>query len=335
MRRTLPSLCLSSFAAALLQSLASGEPSDNILNPRASNPTSPPVNVTFPSRIPNPYPSGIPVQPDLCDGDNPSDDCFKALISSSGGYLYFDKDSGCSDSQKSMIETAVWHAATLANWASPFPNAGQKTHGVAAGLFYMGSDFYNEQTRISDNFKRVANFKTSKTSSRAYITLSCKDPKNWCHKRKGNKSIGGYAWTVEGWLAWYHHIAICPPFFKLDNLAEKLNFVERGLASGNTKYARQMKWLSTSGSYFLHEMMHTRIATAGIEPQIEDQPLVLGHKHTNDPLAYGPDMVHRLARWRTTDGGGVRRASLNADSYAMLANCIWSVLRNLSLHTQC
>lgn len=192
-------------------------------------------------------------------------------------------------------------------------------------------DFYDEQTRISDNFKRVADFKTGKTSSKAYITLSCKDPKNWCTKQKDRKSIGGYAWTVEGWLAYYHYIALCPPLFTLDNLAEKLNFVEQGLASGYTEYARQMKWLGTSGSCFLHELMHTRIATAGIEPKIKDQHLVVGRKHSNDLWATGPKLVHRLASWRTTDGGGVKRASLNADSYAMLANCIWSVLPILSL----
>lgn len=307
MRNILSPLCLCSFAVALPQSIVLTEKSDDTSGPWTSDPTSPPTNISFPSGIPpNPYPSGIPVLPDICDGEDPSDDCVNALASGSGGYLYFDKNSGCSDSQKGMIETAVWDATTLANYASPFPDTFQKAHGVGAGLFYMGPDFRDQQTRISGNFKRVAEFKTSRTSSKAYVTLSCKDPKNWCHKRMDDKSIGGYAWTVEGWLAWYHYIAFCPPFFTLDNLDEKLNFIEQELSSGNTKYASQLDWLSTTGSYFLHEMMHTRIATGGIEPAIEDQPLEVNFTRTSDAWVYGPKMVHRLASWKISNGGELR-----------------------------
>ena len=73
----------------------------------SSDPTSPPRTISFPSNVAeNPYPDGIPTQPDVCDGQNPSEDCFNAM--GSGGYLWFDKDSGCSDTQKGQLETAIW-----------------------------------------------------------------------------------------------------------------------------------------------------------------------------------------------------------------------------------
>ncbi|KAH0350013.1 hypothetical protein KCU81_g2830, partial [Aureobasidium melanogenum] len=314
MRNILSSLCLYSFAVAFPQSFL---PRDDLPDPWASDPTSPPANISFPSGIPsNPYPSGIPDLPDLCDGNNPNDNCFNTLASGSGGYLYFDKNSGCSDSQKSMIQTAVWDATTLANYASTFP--GPNIHAQQSGRFWMGAGYQAQANRISGNFKRVAEFKTSKTSSRAYITMSCKDPKNKCSMDMRGKTIGGYAWSVNGWFGWYNYIAFCPPFFTLDDLGEKLNLVEQGLASGNTKYARDMNWLGTTGSYFLHEMMHTRIATGGIEPDILDQQLKTDPKAHSKPV-YGPGLVARLAANETD----AKRASCNADSYAMLANSMW------------
>jgi hypothetical protein len=36
--------------------------------------------------------------------------------------------------------------------------------------------------------------------------------------------------------------------------------------------------------------------------------------------AYGPSLVHQLAKRSLSQGGGATRASTNADSYAMLAN---------------
>ncbi|KAH0172234.1 hypothetical protein KCU67_g1814, partial [Aureobasidium melanogenum] len=319
MRNILSSIYLCSFVAALPQSFVPREEADILPDPWASDPTSPPTNISFPSGIPsNPYPSGIPDLPDPCDGNNPNDDCFNTLASGSGGYLYFDKDSGCSDSQKSMIETAVWDATTLANYASTFP--GPNIHAQQSGRFWMGAEYQEQAARISGMFKRVAEFKTSKTSSKAYITMSCKDPKNWCGNRISDGSIGGYAWTYKGWLAWYHYIAFCPPFFTLDNLSEKFRSIEQELASGNTKYARQMNWLKTTGQYFLHEIMHTRIATGDTGIDIEDQHLFLDQS-AHSKLCYGPNLVARLAD--NEKDGGSERASRNADSYAILANSMW------------
>ena len=60
----------------------------DINNPSGSDPTTPPASLSAPAGAPeNPYPHGIPTQPDQCDGQNPSEDCFNAM--GSGGYLWF------------------------------------------------------------------------------------------------------------------------------------------------------------------------------------------------------------------------------------------------------
>jgi hypothetical protein len=245
----------------------------------------------------------------------------------SGGYLWFDKDSQCSDTQKSSLETAVWDATTLAFYSSNFPDSGEGTRGRASGIFYMGPDYASQQTRISGNLKRAWQFKTSSTSDKAYITVSCKDTKSLCGKMIDGKAVGGYAWTYNGWLAYYHYITLCPPFFGLDTLDTKIGEVEKDLASGSTKLASDMTWLKSTGQFFLHEMMHTRVADGGVEPHIIDEyvvPIPDGEKPgTNDVKAYGPRLVHNLARRSLNQGGGATRASTNADSYAMLANAIW------------
>ena len=154
----------------------------DINNPSGSDPTSPPSSISFPTGAPsNPYPSGIPTQPSQCDGQNPSDDYFNALASS-GGYLYFDNDSECSDAQQSQLETAVWDATMLALYSSNFPNNGAGSRGQASGIFYIGRDFASQQTRIAGNFKRAWQFKTPATSTKEYITVSYKDTKNFCGK---------------------------------------------------------------------------------------------------------------------------------------------------------
>lgn len=242
-----------------------------------------------------------------------------------GGYLWYDKDSGCDDSQKSALETAVWDATTLAMYSDNFPNNGEGTHGIASGIFYMGPDYATQQTRIAGNLKRAFQFKTSET--KAYITVSCTDTKNLCGKMIDGKAVGGYAWTYSGWVAYYHYITVCPVFFQLDTLSSKMEEVEKDLASGSTKMASDMTWLRNTGQFFLHEMMHTRLVDGGIEPHIIDEyvvPIPPGEKPgTNDVKAYGPRLVHNLARRSLNQGGGVTRASTNADSYAILANAVW------------
>ncbi|KAL9619882.1 MAG: hypothetical protein Q9160_005529 [Pyrenula sp. 1 TL-2023] len=242
-------------------------------------------------------------------------------MSASGGYLYFDKDSECTDNKKSALETAVWDATTLASYASTFPNAGEVSRGRASGIFYMGPDFASQQNRTSGNLKRAAEFKTDKTSAKEYITISCKDTKDLCDKVIDGKAVGGYAWTYSGYLYYYYYITLCPTFFTLETLDTKINDVEQDLAKGDTKMAKDMEWLRTTGQFFLHEMMHTRIADGGTEPHIIDEYVAPVPKDEvagkNEPKAYGPHLVHSLAKRPLTRGGGATRASTNADSYAM------------------
>lgn len=305
-------------------------PNADVNDPSYSDPINPPKSISFPDRVPpNPFPSGIPDQPNQCEGLNPSDDCLHGMVST-GGYLFYDKDSQCSDEQKDAAQTAIWDATTLANYANPVPESGESNHGDVSAVFYMGSDWRAQQSRLSGNLKRVADFKTGKTSNKAYITVSCNDKDKLCPTKipgKPQKGVGGYAWTYSGWFGYYHYITLCPTFFTMDTLGTKINQVEQDLAKGSTKMAKDMEWLRSSGQMFLHEMMHTRIADGGVEPHITDEyvedwdPNWRARDFENK--AYGPKNVRKLAKRAISRGGGVRRASTNADSYAMLANAIW------------
>lgn len=294
----------------------------DINNPSASDPKIPPKQISFPKRPDNPFPNGIPTHPDKCDGEFPSDDCFHT-IGSSGGYLYYENDSGCSDNQKNVLETALWEATTLASYSSNFPNNGEGSRGSASAHFYMGPDYLSQKDRISGNLQRISEFKSGKTSEKAYITMSCKDTKNLCNER-GQGTVGGYAWTYNGWFGYYHYITFCPPFFSLDNIDQKITEIESELSGGKTEKASDMRYLRTTGQYFLHEMMHTRIADGGKEPHITDEGVVEpGRTYPGNPAAYGPNLVHKLAQRPINQNGGATRASTNADSYAILANCAW------------
>ncbi len=141
-------LSLCALVAAVPNPIVAAPSGLDVNNPSGSDPTSPPKSISFPNgRPPNPYPCGIPTQPGHCNGQNPSNHCFNTM-DQSGGYLWFDKDSECSNSQKSTLETAVWDATTLASYSSDFPHGSQGTHGQAAGIFYMGPDFASQQTRL-------------------------------------------------------------------------------------------------------------------------------------------------------------------------------------------
>ena len=166
-------------------------------NPAAGDPSTPPKSISFPFQAPNPYPSGsvLPTQPDECDGQKPSQDCFNALAKK--GYLWFDNKSGCDDTKKSQLETAVWDATTLLSYASTFPNGFQGTRGQSSGIFYMGPDWQSQQSRVSGNLQRASSFKTADNNE--YITVSCTDSKNWCGKKIDGKAVGGYAWSYHGW----------------------------------------------------------------------------------------------------------------------------------------
>lgn len=309
----LPLSCLLAVAWALPNPVNGGSGQIDENNPSTGNPKIPPTSISFPAVAEDPFPSGIPNMPDGCDGQNPSDDCFSAMKKSKN-YIWFDKNSGCSQEQKDQIKTAVWDATTLATYASAFPQTSE-TRGQFSGAFWMGPDWPAYQSRISGNFGRIGKWKTSEQSE--YITVSCTDTKKQCGRRVGdNKSVGGYAWTYSGWRAYYYYITLCPPFFTIDSLNHKMDDVRDALQRGDTRYATDMNWLRTTAQYFLHEMMHLRIANGKSEPHIGDQFI--------DAVAvYGAPLVHKLAQRKPRDDGGANMASINADSYAILANSLW------------
>lgn len=291
-----------------------------------SDPRSPPKGLTAPIRQEwhkNPFIVETPNQPKPCDGQNPSEDCLKAM-DSSGGYLWFDNDSQCDENQRGMMGTAVWDSNTLALWSNDFP---RNARAHAAGAYYMGPDYSTQQDRIAGNLRRVSEFKSPKTKSNYYITMSCKDTKNYCGKTITGKGVGGYAWTYKGWFFGYHYITFCPLFFTLPSLNEKIDEIEDDLTKGRTDRARDMEWLKSTGQFFLHEMMHTRIADGGEEPHIIDEYVVQPDKGDKPDVsmnkAYGPWFVRSLAERDILLGGGATRASTNADSYAILANANW------------
>ncbi|KAF2432275.1 hypothetical protein EJ08DRAFT_711039 [Tothia fuscella] len=181
----------------------------------------------------------------------------------------------------------------------------------------MGPNWSEFQSRIAGNLKRLHEFKTDKTSKSTYITVSCVDSKNYCKKRLEGKAVGGYAWTTSGWWAYYHYITMCEVFYAQDTLYEKIAEVERDLAKGDTLQATDMRYLSTAGQFFLHEMTHTRLVY-DTEPEIIDENVNPIEGRT--VRAYGLKLVHKLASWPIRDAGGARRSTTNADSYAMLAN---------------
>jgi len=326
-------MCLSStFILVLIHSLvllvrgfpSPGVPPPPVIdpeNPSASDPTSPPSSISFPPRAPKP-PSGseFSTQPPQCDGEAPSDECFKAM-SDSGGYLWFAKDSQCSNDDKTFLETALWDAHTLALYSSTFPNV-DGARGSAAGTYYMGPDFSQFQGRIAGNFKRAAEFKTPSTSEKTYITVSCQDTKNYCKKKAGlgSKVIGGYGWSHHGLFGWYHYITVCPPLLTLSTMDEKLQEISEDLAKGDTRKASNMDYLKNSGQFFLHEMMHTRLVY-NEEPEIIDE--VLNPNEGELIKVYGARLVHKKARFPLNQGGGAKHSSTNADSYAILANALW------------
>ncbi|CEJ62699.1 hypothetical protein PMG11_11192 [Penicillium brasilianum] len=120
------SLVVASPVADQLQSV-------DIPNPPASDLKIPPKQISFTTCLDNPFPNGIPTQLGKWDGKFPPDDRFRTMRSS-GGYLYYEKDSRCSDTEKNILETALWEAATLASYSSNLPNNGAGSRGSASAL---------------------------------------------------------------------------------------------------------------------------------------------------------------------------------------------------------
>jgi hypothetical protein len=110
------------------------------------------------------------------------------------------------------------------------------------------------RTQPSENFKRASEFSTKKEFD---IILGCNDKKGTCGVKKDGKSVGGYAFTYNGWFGYkYYYIVMCVPFWQSDDLMYKTDQIEEELAKGNIEKANQAVWQKSSGQTFLHEMMH-------------------------------------------------------------------------------
>ncbi|KAF2872928.1 hypothetical protein BDV95DRAFT_568343 [Massariosphaeria phaeospora] len=288
-------------------------------NPQAADPKQPPKTLTAPSGPSNPFQSGFQTAPASCtDFQKPSESCLKDLqaqtggvVAFSGGQIKWDDDNQCDDTKKGVYQTAMYDAHILATYASTLPD-GHNAKDIALWKTWIGPDYITQQQRIVDNLGRASGF-LSKTEN-FDIILSCKDTKGWCNSKKDGKSIGGYAWTYNGWFGWYYYITMCPPFFMMDNMEQKITQIESDLAKGDTTTARGADWQKHTGQYILHEMMH--LDSVG-KPHILDEkvdPSGVG------PSAYGPRLVYKLANRPLNQGGGATRASTNADSYAWFTN---------------
>ncbi|KAI9874732.1 MAG: hypothetical protein M1830_009343 [Pleopsidium flavum] len=266
-----------------------------------------------------PYPSGFPTAPDECDdlSQGPSEDCLR--VSRKLGAFFYDKS--CTNDKRFKLNTAFYDAFALANHAKGWPNI---VHGSQTANYYMGPDYISPtyQQRIADNIQRAADFFTTETND--YITIVCNDPKNYCQRKVQDPNnpgksipmkIGGYAWTYSILWWYYHNINMCDIFYDISTIANRLD--------QGPDHANDLAWFQTSGSFVLHEMMHTRLINRA-DPHIGDEFLDPDGA-PGDRRAYGPKFVHRLARIPpgSPNKGGAQRSSTNADSYAQLFSALY------------
>lgn len=111
---------------------------------------------------------------------------------------------------------------------------------------------------------RIAEFREGKKYD---IYIHCNDPKKWCEKDYNGTilRVGGYAWTYSSWFGAYTSINLCPPFFTLDTLQDKLSDIDRYIERGDFRGVREAAWQKNMAQYFLHEMMHLN-QTSGDSP---------------------------------------------------------------------
>ncbi len=140
------------------------------------------------------------------------------------------------------------------------------------------------------------------------------------------QAFAGYAWTKEHWFWWNsYHINMCDVFYTMSTIAKTKKFLRNafegpgGSYDNYKKFAGDLTWLQVTGTTMLHEMMHTDlIGNPG--PHIDDEwvnPEKTGTK------AYGPKAVWQLANRAIKAGGGAKRASTNADSYAQMMTAMY------------
>lgn len=273
----------------------------------------------------------IGLGPEECDDSmNPSDECKKAIEKSmkedeqngddfvgiSGGKLKYSWSSGCEGVNKKKLDRTAYDAWDLSDTAIEDVSDEKLT---PIWNTWIGPNYQDFKGRIIGNLGRVAEFKQNKKYD---IYITCNDPKHWCEREvDGTKrQVAGYAWTHKGLFWTYTKINLCEPFLKLDTLEDKTNEIEEARNRGDFRYLKEADWQKNMGQFFLHEMMHLS-QTSGDSPHIKDEVVSPGN---SEAMAYGPNMVHRLAAIiKIKNGGGAERASTNADSYAWFANSVY------------
>ncbi|MAD81474.1 MAG: hypothetical protein CL912_00790 [Deltaproteobacteria bacterium] len=210
------------------------------------------------------------------DPENPSQECFQALDVRAQGYMWINTKT-CTTPQNQALTRAFRHAYTIIAASEDFPT--KESHQQAAA-YYMGPDWETEEYKNrltctlidvdethfkhvlmfrSANVKRAVTFHSDTVNN--YVTISCNDPRKQCAKKFNKKFVGGYAWVKKHWLWWdWHYINMCDIFFtSVEEFDKRLRDIRDNVADGNYQFADDASWLQTTGSYLLHEMMHTRI----------------------------------------------------------------------------
>ncbi|KIW24839.1 hypothetical protein, variant [Cladophialophora immunda] len=172
---------------------------------------------------------------------------------------------------------------------------------------------------ITKNIEAAANWDHPRWGFDAYITLTCDDPFNACNGKIGDdpRSVACYVNnTMELWGS-VSCISCCGAFFTINDNKQAFDY---GKAKDITQLG--LDWMRTSGSYLVHEMMHTVKITQD-RPHIMDQSFPGALKRR----VYGPKDCAKAARGNS--GLGITENTLNADSYAefMLA-MYWKDLFN-------
>lgn len=157
------------------------------------------------------------------------------------------------------------------------------------------------------------------------IRARCDDPKRWC-----NSIIGGYAVQDDGG---YAMINFCPPYFKLDDLDDKVNDIK------NSDHKYDVSWYyNNKGRVFAHELFHIDWVSRATKKwggnlHVRDWTIAIkkdkgGYVRSG---AYGPMLTKTLARW---DQDTAYYTSTNADSLAefIMASYVQEKLDNTYPH---
>lgn len=272
----------------------------------------------------NPPPIELREWPEACVESRASDDCFRALDDCPECHLWLDRDHRCTPEQIQKLIHGTGTAQTLLTHAARFPTDYHKDPITAE--YWMGPDWLDYQDVLKRNIVGAFSYINLPRPYGGRIIMSCGDPHRLCRDAKWSplQRIGGYAWS-EWNLAkdeYDRHINMCPQYYGQLDIPGRMQELNRYLREGYGERLRDMRYYETDGQYLIHEMMHL------------DSTWFPGRNITGQPLygrgglraAYKPRLVYLLAHG-DADGDtvnyGAKFATINADSYAMLINCMY------------